>query len=166
MTERLFMGSEMISVSMPGVPAKVSGFRMDRAHDPEQWAPIKDFESQYQISTHGRVRSLSREVCNPKSCRIIPERLMTLHHHTNGYSVVWLRKPSIHRKYFVHRLVAQAFIPNPAEKQVVNHIDRDKENNHLTNLEWLSLSENTQHWLACDRAGISAPSFAHSDLPW
>lgn len=91
---------------------------------------------------------------------------MVLHHLNTGYTVVWLRKPGIHRKYFVHRLVANAFIANPMQKQIVNHIDRDKENNNVGNLEWLTLKENSEHWIACDKVGIVPPPFARAELPW
>ena len=72
--------------------------------------------------------------------------------HTGGYSTVALQLPlnstEKRRKYkncFVHRLVAEAFIPNPQGKCCVNHIDGDKKNNNVNNLEWVTHSENMQH---------------------
>jgi len=62
----------------------------------------------------------------------------------NPYPVVWLRRNGIvHRKYFVHRLVAIAFIPNPNDHPMVNHKDHVKKNCHVSNLEWMTFAENT-----------------------
>ena len=60
----------------------------------------------------------------------------------NGYEVVSIN----HKKYKVHRLVAQAFLPNPENKPCVNHIDGNKQNNHYKNLEWVTHAENMEHY--------------------
>ena len=62
--------------------------------------------------------------------------IMTLRVHTNGYVVVWLRKPGTHKKYFVHRIVAEHFLEIVDGKDFVNHLDKDRTNNVHSNLEW------------------------------
>lgn len=79
--------------------------------------------------------------------RQLEDKVMQTFVHINGYRVIFLRLPGQKkRKFFVHVLVARAFIPNPDGKLVVNHIDCDKENNCVWNLEWLTHSENTSYW--------------------
>ncbi len=62
-----------------------------------------------------------------------------------GYLRVGLRKNNIPKSYSIHRLVAKAFIPNPLNKPCINHIDRNKTNNIVTNLEWCTILENIQY---------------------
>lgn len=118
--------------------------------NPEIWKDIKGYEGLYQISSRGRVRSLDRDIeqisrgGNPykrrmKGMLIKPGIL------NSGYEVVWLQKEGISEALTVHRLVAKAFIPNPNDKNDVNHLDGDKTNNELSNLEWVTRSENIKH---------------------
>ena len=110
----------------------------------EQWRPIKGYEEKYQISNRGRVRSLAR--CNDKLTHICwPEKLMSLITHTNGYMVIWLRKQGTKKKFFVHRLVAYAFIEPIEGKDFVNHKDKNRRNNWLENLEFMTHQENMNH---------------------
>lgn len=112
----------------------------------EIWKDIPGFEGQYQISNEGNIRNLStrwkREIkaMNPSK------------HHT-GYLVITLgHRPS--KTFLVHQLVANAFIPNADGKTVINHIDGNKENNHVENLEWVTYKENTEHAI---RTGLRNP---------
>ena len=89
----------------------------------EIWKNIKCFE-QYSVSSLGNVR-------NNKTGRILKPRK-----HTGGYVRVMLCKDSKHYDCYIHRLVAQAFIPNPKNLPEVNHKDEDKSNNFVENLEW------------------------------
>jgi len=104
----------------------------------EQWRPIPGWEEHYEVSDHGRVRTKKYD-----------QRMMTLHE-WDGYLLVWLRKGgTVHKKYRIHRLVALTFLPIPEEESdvlVVNHKDRNRQNNHVTNLEWATYSENTHHY--------------------
>lgn len=100
----------------------------------EIWKSIPDTDNVYYISSHGRVYSTKRNIF----------RKPTLNH--RGYLQVTLYKKGKPRLALVHRLVAQAFIHQPSKEQnTVNHIDGDKANNHIDNLEWVTLQENIDH---------------------
>ena len=113
----------------------------------EIWKDIKGYEGKYQISSYGRVKSLKRKT---RTNYPVPERFLntTTRLTKDGYCRVTLigehGRGDAH-DYRVHRLVAQAFIPNPENKATVNHIDGDKTNNHVENLEWNTREENMQH---------------------
>lgn len=103
----------------------------------EIWKDIDNYIGKYQISNLGRVKSL------PRNGTICSERILKIQKDRKGYSYV-----SFHKKKFkVHRLVAQAFIPNLENKPQVNHIDGNKQNNNINNLEWATAQENIQHSL-------------------
>lgn len=113
----------------------------------EVWKDIKGYEGLYQVSDYGRIKSVERTIKvvdntrHPYVKRVISRILKPVKDST-GYSVVSLGK---HNKKAIHRLVAEAFIPNPENKPHVNHIDGKKTNNVLTNLEWATVSENAIH---------------------
>lgn len=98
----------------------------------EQWRPIDGFPN-YQVSNKGKVMNL-------KTGRVIKPGI-----NGNGYENVALCKNGKQKNYTVHRLVAQAFIPNTDNLPQVNHIDECKTNNDVTNLEWVSESQNIRH---------------------
>lgn len=100
----------------------------------EEWRGVKDYEGLYQISNTGKVKSLYRN-----NERILIGDII------KGYLRVELTKNKKIKKFLVHRLVAQAFIPNPENKPYVNHIDGNKENNNVSNLEWCTQRENINH---------------------
>lgn len=106
----------------------------------EIWKDIPNYEGKYQISNFGNVISLNF------ANKHFP-RLLKLKNHKDGYKLVGLSNGQANNKTFfaVHRLVAQAFIPNPENKEQVNHIDGDKSNNKVTNLEWVTPKENVIH---------------------
>lgn len=114
----------------------------------EEWKNIKNFEGLYQVSNFGRVKSLKRDV-NYKDGRIRhqKEKTSTGFIRNTGYLYVNLNKNSKVIKKNIHRLVAQAFIPNPENKPQVNHKDGNKTNNHVDNLEWNTAKENFNHAL-------------------
>lgn len=95
----------------------------------EQWMPIPGHEGDYEISNFGRVKSL------------IKGRIMALTNN-DGYLYVKLRGGK-HKR--VHRVVAQVFIPNPENKPGVNHINGNKQDNRVSNLEWVTAKENMRH---------------------
>lgn len=112
----------------------------------EIWKPIENYVGYYDISNLGNVRSLKR-LLEDSIGRIytIKFRILKLGKDTDGYPQVILQKDRLKYSAKVHRLVANAFIPNPYNKQTVNHIDGNKENNNMLNLEWATIKENIQH---------------------
>lgn len=97
----------------------------------EVWRDIKGYEGLYQVSNLGRIMSFHRD-----SERIMRQSLK------DGYLTIMLRKENKPKRYLVHRLVALSFIPNPENKPQVNHLDEDKSNNRVDNLNWMTSKEN------------------------
>lgn len=100
----------------------------------EVWKDIEGYEGLYQVSNLGRIKSLCREGC-----------FLGVFYNRKGYARCRLYKDGKGRNFRVHRLVAMTFIPNPDNKPEVNHIDGNKRNNCVTNLEWVTSSENHVH---------------------
>ena len=121
----------------------------------EIWKDIKGFEGSYQISSLGRVKSVER-TRKGKNGSVVPvyEKILSLKTDRDGYKDVSLCSNNKPKSYKVHRLVAEAFIPNPDNKPCIDHIDTDKTNNTValnedgsvnyekTNLRWCTHSEN------------------------
>ena len=112
----------------------------------EVFVDIPKYEGYYQVSNHGNVRSLDI-VIKEKTGKTQTLKGLILKPRINrgGYYYIGLRKNGSKATFAIHQLVAQAFIPNPKNKRTVNHIDGDKLNNNVTNLEWATYSENLEH---------------------
>lgn len=111
----------------------------------EIWKPVVGYEGLYEVSSEGRVKSVFRTVPSKKGgSRTVPEKIKSFAE-VNGYFVCPLYRNNKERRFMVHRLVAEAFIPNPEQKAEVNHIDGDKHNNRVSNLEWVTRLENVHH---------------------
>lgn len=109
----------------------------------EIWVTIKDYPM-YKVSTFGRVKSIGRK--SRWSDKIfLNERLLKTRMDKYGYEVVNLTNEKSEKTKKVHRLVAEAFISNPENKKEVNHIDGNKSNNAVINIEWNTMSENQLH---------------------
>lgn len=107
----------------------------------EIWKDIKGFEGYYQVSDNGNVRSVTRhDGVHERIGQLIKPVLKY-----NGYLQVGLTKHSKRKHISIHRLVAINFIDNPENKPQVNHIDCNKQNNNINNLEWVTSKENLYH---------------------
>jgi hypothetical protein len=120
----------------------------------EIWKPVVNCEGYYEISNLGNVLSLERVIeykLKTKSGTIIKKRSFKkskkLKTHINdvGYYTTDFQVNGIKQTVCIHRLIAEAFIPNPENKPTVNHKDGIKTNNYIDNLEWATYSENNQH---------------------
>ena len=111
----------------------------------EQWTDIKGYEGLYQVSSQGNVKSLERTFLFGKDYQIEqrhPERLLTIRTYKKGYKYVGLSKNGEVRKFKVHRLVAQAFIPNPNNLPCIDHKNGVRGDNRVENLHWVDAFEN------------------------
>jgi hypothetical protein len=111
----------------------------------EIWKDIIGFEGLYQISNYGNVKSCIRYVNSKLVKRVVNEKLLSLGKDKDGYLMAILCQDGIRKTVKIHRLVADAFINKIDGKNIVNHIDSNKSNNILSNLEWVSSLENNCH---------------------
>mgnify|MGYP004417315998 CR=1 FL=1 len=112
---------------------------MRKIRESELWKPIVGFESNYLISNWGRIISLPRNGVSNQPKILFPYLSKF------GYYRIKLSKNNQYNWNLVHRLVAQAFLPNIHNKTQINHIDGNKQNNRFNNLEWCTAKENKMH---------------------
>ena len=110
----------------------------------EVWNDIPGFEGFYKASNKGNIKSVERYVRNGRGLRLIPERNLVQCKTNTGYLQVHLYKNGFKRDCNVHRVIAMTFLAQE-EKEVVNHKDGNKQNNDVSNLEWVSAEENYKH---------------------
>jgi hypothetical protein len=114
----------------------------------EKFKPVKGYAGIYEISNMGRVKSLSRVVERKDgNTRVTEDRIILPFLTKCGYHQIVLCKDGVRKKHLIHRLVANAFIPNdnPTDNVLVNHKDENKLNNRVDNLEWCSAYYNTRY---------------------
>lgn len=125
----------------------------------EIWKDIKDYPNSYQISSFGRIRSLDKTVTFIRNGNVYPRKIkgkiLTPTPSGRGYLQTLLTKEGKGKMHTIHRLVAEAFIPKESNNLVVNHIDGDKLNNNVSNLEWVTQSDNIKQ--SYDKLG---------NIPW
>ena len=118
---------------------------METEYKNEQWLDIKDYEGYYQVSNYGRIKSLNRVVKNGSGYRNTGERILkqTRPKDSAHYPSVILCKNGKTKNILVHRVVAEAFIPNKDKKKTqINHKDENRLNNNVNNLEWCTPAYN------------------------
>lgn len=138
---------------MDWLPEHRDSILIDMSKD-EIWKEIPGFEGAYQISSLGRINSKPR---NGTKGGMLVGRLSQF-----GYHVVLLRLRGVRSYIFVHRLVAQAFIPNPKNYPQVNHKDENKLNNCVDNLEWCTAKYNMNYGTIQSRKSIKRIGFEYS----
>ena len=109
----------------------------------EQWKDIPNYEGFYQISNNGKVRSLDRYVKRKgHGVVFLNGGIRPSNKNKNGYLQIGLSKNGETKRFYIHRLVAQLFLENPLNLNEVNHLDHNKENNCVENLEWTTHKDN------------------------
>lgn len=109
------------------------------------WKPVVGYEGWYEVSNMGRIRSLDRTIVDKNGLvKHLSGKILKPNKQVHGYLGVYLCKEK-KRPFLIHRVVAEAFIGSPKSGQQVNHKDLNKENNRVSNLEWVSRSENARH---------------------
>lgn len=119
----------------------------------EIWNDIQGYEGLYQVSNFGRVKSLERKIFNGENYHISKEKILSPGKDKDGYFQVQLYKEKTVKMRKIHRLVAEAFIPNPNNYPQVNHKDEDKQNNRIDNLEWCDGTYNQNYGTSKIRRG-------------
>lgn len=117
----------------------------------EEWRNINGYEGMYEVSDKGRVRSLPRKVKNNHSYKIVSGKILKQTNIKKGYKRVTFSVNQKSKSFLVHRLVAAAFIENPKNYLIINHIDENPTNNRVENLEWCTYKHNANHGTAIQR---------------
>lgn len=112
----------------------------------EVWKDIVGWEEKYQVSNKGRVKSLDRWINRKNGIKaFLKGKILNPSIGKNGYYLLALSKNCNPVSIYLHRLIAEAFIPNPKNKRTVNHINGITIDNNIDNLEWATYSENHLH---------------------
>ena len=128
----------------------------------EIWKDIPNYEGLYQVSNFGNVKSIERRTLTKAGWSFRVNEIILNKGKSLAYENVTLSKNSKTKTIRVHRLVADAFIPNTENRPQVNHIDGNGSNNHYSNLEWSTSSQNIQH--SYDKLGRQSPNKGKSGV--
>jgi hypothetical protein len=130
----------------------------------EQWKPILGFEGFYEISSQGRVRSVDRIIHDRLRDRLLKGKIIVagLDSKHLGYKHCTLYKEGKAVTIKVHRLVAQAFIPNPNNYPIINHKDYNPSNNNVENLEWCTYKYNSNYGNIGEKRGTKIAQLGES----
>lgn len=108
----------------------------------ENWKPVIGYEGLYEISNKGLIRSIDRVIQRNGASHRIKGRILSIYTDNLGYQRITLSKEGKLHTMCIHKLVAEAFIPNPENKPCIDHIDTNPSNNCVDNLRWCTHSEN------------------------
>ena len=108
----------------------------------EKWQPVKGYKGYYEVDRKSNIRSLHKHNY---------QKVISQNKNSSGYYTVSLRKNDKRKTAYVHRNVAMAYLENRKRKKIVNHINCNKLDNRVANLEWATNSENTIHAFLNDR---------------
>ena len=122
----------------------------------EEFRDVKGYEGLYQVSNIGRVKSLGNG--NSTCPYFLKERILSTTKRRN-YLAVTLSKQGKRKMYSLHRLVAETFIPNPNNYPCVNHLDENKQNNSVDNLEWCTYKYNCNYGTRNERISKALTKF-------
>lgn len=122
----------------------------------EIWKDIEGFEGLYQVSNLGRVKALKRSfVIGNGGIVKHEENILKERKYKSGYCYVGLYKNGKEKKFKIHRLVAQAFIPNPENKPEIDHVNTVRDDNRVENLRWCTRKENFANPITHERRKIN-----------
>ena len=130
----------------------------------EIWKEISGFEGFYEVSTHGRVRSIDRTITDSNGKKFNKKGMVLVltsnkgkdDDDDKGYLYIYLHKDGKRKRYYVHRLVAETFIPNPENKPEVDHINTNRHDNRACNLRWTTKSENMNNEITKQRSTVTS----------
>lgn len=112
----------------------------------EIWKDIPGYKGLYQVSNLGRIKGVYRIVKNKDSQMVVGSKIKNPQlHQISGRPIISLSKDGIKKTYYIHRLVALAFIPNPDNLPLINHKDENPKNNNADNLEWCTAYYNVHY---------------------
>lgn len=119
----------------------------------EEFRNVLGYETKYQVSNYGRVKSVPRVYRQSRGYRKVEERIIKCSSKNNGYFRISIREHGGFKYKMVHRLVGEVFLDNPSNKPQINHKDKNRQNNRIDNLEWVTQRENVIHEMRCKGVG-------------